>query len=276
VASDQNTSIIDPELDQDDPVIPNQLPAYRAISARAIISLFFGILAIFSFAHPFFYTFSILAILTGISANWAIQRYPDMLTGAGLAKAGITMGLIFGLISGTYTGVQNFVRTRAAESFGRKYVELLKAPTDGEVLWYSLPPTQRKEKTPADVAKEFDSAKTKEKMMVEQKIGPLRSLRKRLTASKNQDVRFVKIQDVGLDESRGSDMSIYAIAIFEVEGPPSKEFPEEHQHAAAVFKGFPKDRHYEWWVDDLRFPYNNQTIAPPEGKASGDGHGHAH
>ncbi len=128
MASDQNTSIIDPELDEVDPVIPNQLPAYRAISVGAIFSLFFGILSIFSFAHWSFYVFSILAIGTGILANRTIRRYPDMLTGGSLAKAGITMGLIFALVSGTYTGVQSYVQTRAAESFAKKYVEILKRP----------------------------------------------------------------------------------------------------------------------------------------------------
>jgi len=275
VASDQTTSIIDPELDQVDPVIPNQLPAYRAISARAVLSVFFGILAIFSFAHPFFYVFSILAIGMGILANRAIQRYPDMLTGGSLAKAGITLGLIFGLVSGTYTGVQTFVRTRAAESFARKYAEVLKSPSEGDVLWYSLHPGQRKDKTPAQVLHEFEAAKTKERMMAEQKTAPLRSLRKRLASSKDEELHFVKIQDVGLDESRGAEVNLFAVAVFEVEGPGNKEFPEKHQYAAVIFKGTAKGRQYEWWVDDMKFPYNLQTIAPSVQPVD-DGHGHAH
>jgi Domain of unknown function (DUF4190) len=275
VASDQSTSIIDPELDEVDPVIPNQLPAYRAISVGAIFSLFFGILSIFSFAHWSFYVFSILAIGTGILANRAIQRYPDILTGASLAKAGITMGLIFALVSGTYTGVQTYVQTRAAENFAKKYVEILKAPSEGEVLWYNLHPMQRKDKTAAKVLQEFESAQTKERMMVQQRTGPVRSLRKRLTSSQDQDLRFVKIQSVGLDDSRGADNTIYAVAVYEVEGPKSKEFPETHQYAAAVLKGNQKGRHYEWWVEDLRFPYNSESIAP-SAPAGGDGHGHAH
>jgi hypothetical protein len=275
VASDQTTSTIDPELDQGDPVIPNQLPAYRAISPLAVISVFLGIFSVFSFAHPFFYVFSILAIVMGISANRSIRRYPEMLTGGNLAKVGITLGLMFGLISGTYTGVQTFVRTRAAESFSRKYAEILKAPTEADALWYSLHPSQRKDKTPAQVLQEFDSAKTKERMMVEQKTAPLRSLRKRLALSKDEELHFVKIQDVGLDDSRGADVNIYAVALFEVEGPGNKEFPEKHQYAAAVFKGAAKGRAYEWWVDDMKFPYNLQAIAPTA-KPADDGHGHAH
>jgi hypothetical protein len=275
VTSDQNTSTIDPELEQVDPVIPNQLPAYRAISARAVLSVFFGILAIFSFAHWSFYVFSILAIGMGILANRAIQRYPDMLTGGSLAKAGITLGLIFGLVSGTYTGVQTLVRTRAAESFARKFVEIVKSPSEGDALWYSLHPVQRKDKTTTQVLQEFESAKTKERMMVDQKTAPLRSLRKRLSSSKDEDIHFVKIQSVGLDESRGAEVNLYAVALFEVEGPGNKEFPEKHQYAAAILKGTAKGRQYEWWVDDIKFPYNLQEIAPTA-KPVDDGHGHAH
>jgi hypothetical protein len=275
VASDQNTSIIDPELDQVDAVIPNQLPAYRAISAQAVLSVFFGILAIFSFAHSFFYVFSILAIGIGILANRAIRRYPDMLTGGSLAKTGIALGLIFGLVSGTYTGVQTFVRTRAAERFARKYAEVLKTGSEGDVLWWSLYPTMRKDKTPVQVLKEFETAKTKERMMAEQKTSSLRSLRKRLASSKDQDIQFVQIKDVGLDESHGADVTIFAVAVFEVEGPGNKEFPEKHQNAAAIFKGVAKGRQYEWWVDDMKYPYNLETIAPSV-KPVDDGHGHAH
>ena len=275
VASDQNTSIIDPEVDQVDPVIPNQLPAYRAISARAVISVFFGILSIFSFAHWSFYVFSILAIGAGILANRTIQRYPDMLTGASLAKAGISMGLIFGLVSGTYTGVQTFVRTRAAENFGRTFAKLLKSPSESDVVWYTVHPQQRKDKTPAQVLKEFDSSKAKERMMVEQRHGELRKLWKRVSTSNDEEIHFVKIQDLDLDESHGANVTFYAVALFEVEGPGTKEFPEKHQYAAAILKGTAKGRQYEWWVDDIKFPYNLQEIAPTA-KPVDDGHGHAH
>jgi hypothetical protein len=179
-------------------------------------------------------------------------------------------------MSGTYTGVQIFVRTRAAENFAKKYMEVVKAPSEAEAFWYSLHPLQRKDKTPIQVLQEFDSAKTKERMMVDQKAGPVRALRKRLAASKDEVLHFVKIQDVGQDESRGAEVTIYAVAIFEVEGPGNKDFPEKQQYAAAIFKGTSKGRQYEWWVDDMKFPYYMQAIAPPVAKPADDGHGHAH
>jgi hypothetical protein len=276
VASDQNTSIMDPEVDQADSVIPNQLPAYRAISPLAVFSLFFGILASFSFAHSFFYVFAILAVAMGIWAIRAIQHYPDMLTGSSLAKAGITLGLMFGLISATYTGVQTFVRTRAAENFSRKFAELLKSPSESDVVWYTVHPQQRKDKTPAQVLKEFDSSKAKERMMVDQRHGELRKLWKRLTSSTGEEIHFVKIQDLGLDESHGADVTFFAVALFDVEGPATTEFPETHQHVAAVLKGTAKGKHYEWWVEDVKYPFNLQTTIAPVVKPVDDGHGHAH
>jgi hypothetical protein len=275
VASDQNTSIMDPEVDQVDSAIPNQLPAYRAISARAVISVFFGILASFSFAHSFFYIFAILAVVMGILALRAIKQYPDMLTGGSLARAGITLGLIFGLVSGTYTGVQTFVRTRAAENFGRTFAKLLKSPSEADVIWYTVHPAQRKEKTPAKVLQEFESSKAKERVMVEQKLGELRKLWKRVSTSNDEEIHFLKIQDLDLDESHGANVTFYAVALFEVEGPGSKEYPEKHQYAAAIIKGMAKGRQYDWWVEDVKYPYNLQALAPAA-KPADDGHGHAH
>ena len=97
-------------------VIENELPTYRAISPRAVFSLICGILALFSLAHPFFYVFAVLAVVLGLSADRNIQRYPDMLTGRGLAKAGAAMGLIFGLGVFTVTTVQGY--HRVAERHG--------------------------------------------------------------------------------------------------------------------------------------------------------------
>src|SRR3954447_2179230 len=75
VATDQKTSdvLTDPLAGS---VIENELPTYRAISPRAVLSLLCGILAIFSLAHPFFYVFAILAVVLGFTADRNIQRYP--------------------------------------------------------------------------------------------------------------------------------------------------------------------------------------------------------
>ena len=110
-------------------MIENELPTYRAISNLAIFSLVCGALAIFSFAHPFFYLAAILAVVLGMLAHRAIRQYPDMLTGHGIANAGIALGLIFGLGCGTYTTVQTFVRTRMAETVRASSTRRFSSPT---------------------------------------------------------------------------------------------------------------------------------------------------
>ena len=55
--TDQKASIIDIASEESGSIIENELPTYRAISAIAILSVVCGGLAIFCFAHPFFYVF---------------------------------------------------------------------------------------------------------------------------------------------------------------------------------------------------------------------------
>src|SRR5262249_2585833 len=148
----------------------------------------------FSFAHSFFYLFAILAIVVGVAANVNVKRYPDMLTGRGLASAGIAMGLVFGLSSATIASVQTYVRTREAKNFDKKLAAILKAPKSGEAMWWSLYPDMRKDKTPTEYLHEYESAQGKERMAREQKLEPLIRLRRRLTASKEEDIHFLKIE----------------------------------------------------------------------------------
>jgi hypothetical protein len=256
-------------------VIENELPAYRAISKLAVFSLIFGLLALFSFAHSFFYLFAILAIVAGVAANVNVKRYPDMLTGRGLASAGIAMGLIFGLASATIDTVQSYVRSREAEKFAKKLVAILKAPNAGDAMWWSLYPDMRKDKTPTQYLHEFESAQGKERMAREQKLDSLLKLRRRLTASQDEDIHFLRIETTGLDDNRGVDLGIYALAVFEIHGPGTKDFPDKEQLAGALIKAKTSGQRYEWWVDDYIFPYRAKSFVPTE-KPVDDGHGHPH
>ena len=116
MATDHKSSNVLSEPTESSP-IENELPAYRAISSRAVLSVLCGILAVFSIASPFFYIFAVLAVVLGFTADWNIQRYPDILTGRGLAQTGAALGLIFGLSIFTVSSVQGYIRTRNAESF---------------------------------------------------------------------------------------------------------------------------------------------------------------
>jgi len=270
VATDHKSSNVLSEPTESSP-IENELPAYRAISSRAVLSVLCGILAVFSIASPFFYIFAVLAVVLGFTADWNIQLYPDILTGRGLAQTGAALGLIFGLGIFTVSSVQGFVHARNAESFAKNYAEVFKTGDLAHLLWLEIPPVQRKKVSAEDVMEKAQSAKKKEAMMYEMKNGPLRNLKKRLDASKDQEIHFVKLEGEARD-----GLTLVALALFEVHGPESKDFPKKEEYALAVLKGTSESgKGYEWWVDDFQYPYKPATAALPE-KPVDDGHGHAH
>jgi Domain of unknown function (DUF4190) len=272
VATDQTTTTLDTEKEPADSPIENELASYRAISLRAILGLVCGVLAVCSFAHPFFYVFSILAIGLGIMAHRSINHYPDMLTGHGLANAGIALGLTFGLIAGTVTSVQYLVRSNQARKFAKEYEQILQRHSLAEILRYKLPPNARKQRSEADVLKEYDQNLAKQKPMLEMKMGQMLALQRRLASSPDQKVRFVSIEGIGEDTSH-PELQVFALGLYEVEGPPSKGFPHEHQHALAILKGVQEGRHYVWWVEDIQFPYQPRTYVAAQAPVD-DGHGH--
>ena len=274
MATDQKSSVIDTEHDEAGEVIENEIPTYRAISGRAIVCLVCGVLSVFSFAHPVFYGFAILAIGLGIWAHRTIRRLPDVLTGHGLASTGIGLGILFGGAALTITTVQYYVRSRQATLFATKYATVLESGDLSSVLWYNSHPESRKDKTAADISRELES-KPKERRMMEQSMGPLAQLNKlhdRITAAKGQKVRFMGIERVGEDEGHGLEMQIFALGLFEIVGPPSKNFPEEKQFALAILKARPKGGKYEWWTESVVFPYTPATYNEPV-KPVGDSHG---
>ncbi len=275
MATDQNTSALKTAPELGGSVIENELPAYRAISNLAIFSVVCGALAIFCWAHPLFYIASALAVVLGFLAHRSIKQFPDMLTGQGIASAGIALGLIFGLGSVTYATVQTYVRTTLAQRFAKHYAEVVQTGSLPEIIRLHLHPEARNDKSGEDMVKQMETADAKEKMMMEQKYGPLLTLRKRMQSSKEEHMEFVRIEAVGEDDSHGADIPIYGLALFEVHGPGSKEFPDKEQYALAVLKGRYKNKQYDWWVDDIRFPYKPQSYVAPA-KAVDDGHGHAH
>jgi hypothetical protein len=276
VATDQKTSPLQYDTETVDSPIENELPSYRAISTRAIFSLVLGALAICCFANPVFYGSAILAVVLGIAAHRAIRRYPDMLTGHGLANAGIALGLVFGLSCATYTGVQYFIRMRLAQDFAHKYEAVLKSNSLADMLFYNTHPEGRKDRSGEEMLKQFEASKPREKKMMEQKIGSMIALNNRLKSTKDQEVDFLTIEGLGVDDRSVGEMPVYALAIYKVHGPPTKEFPEKEQYVLAMLKGRSKGKQqYDWWVDEVRFPYKPQSYEPPI-PTTDDGHGHAH
>jgi hypothetical protein len=271
VATDPSTksSLLTAEHDQA-PVIENELPTYRAVSTAAVLALICGAMASFSFAGPEFLGFAVLAVVLGVWADRRIQQRSDMLTGRGLAQAGLALGLTFGLISVTYATVQGYIRTRDASQFATQYAQILREGDLGEILWYGTHPDRRKNLTPKGVLEQLQ-AKSNEPNMLDMKAAPVKLLKARLSSSSEEKVSFDTIESHGLD---GVDP--FAVALFDVEGPGTKESPEPHAHAAAILKASLSDGKRIWWVEDFHFPYKPKSYVAPVKKQDDDGHGHPH
>ena len=81
----------------------------------------------------------------------------------------------------------------------------------------------------------------------------------------------MRLKRVGEDEGTGLELQIFALGLFEIDGPASNKFPEEKQYALAVLKARPKGRQYEWWTESVVFPYSPASYVAPE-KPVGDSH----
>jgi hypothetical protein len=274
VPTEQPGHLIAEEAPPQESPIENQLPTYRAISNRAVFSVICGVLASFSLADLTFLLFSVLAVILGVLAHRAIKRSPDTLTGGRLANAGIALGLVFGLAVVTYTGLQFVILRREATRFGLEYAKVLKDGTFGDLLLLRESPDRRENQTGADKQKELDSMKSRDRAMIEQRLTPLKNLNEVL--AKGAQIRFLGVENQGVDESMIGAVYNFAALLYEIDGAPPLPGQEAHAHqyALAIAKGRPKGRHYEWWVDDTRYPYAPASYVL-ESKPVDDGHGHA-
>jgi len=266
-------------------VVEHEFPTYQAVSTRAVFAVICGLLAGLSFAHPLFYLFAAAAVALGWSADRAIRRHPDVLTGGTLARAGVGLGLVFGLSIFTVTTVQDFLTGRRASAFAVEYARMLKDRPLADLYWIGLHPSTRAATTPEENLKQMETGQ-EAAAMAEMKYAGLRQLSADLKASEKNTIVFDGIETMGKE-----DLTVVAIARFDVhvaELPARREEGEEHEHrddravpidahAMAVIKGAVPEgkRGYEWWVDDVTYPYQPKTAGLPE-KAVDDGHGHAH
>ncbi len=216
--------------------IENEIPTYRAISNRAILSLICGALAAISVAELWFLVFAALAVVLGVTANLAIKRRPDLLTGRGLANTGVALGLVIGLGVSTYTIVQGIIIKREASKFAVVYADVLKKGSFGDALLYRIDPANRKDKTAAEMEQEFQAQKARERGLAEQKMASLMNIRKALQV-KGTDLHFISIETQGLDEERVDRVGVFAAALYELDGYDPKVHLEGGEHALALPEG---------------------------------------
>ncbi len=247
--------------------IENELPAYRAISPAAIVSLVLGLVSGLSFANQYFLIASIAAVVLGVLATRKIERFNDVLTGVGYARAGIALGLIFGLASFTTEFMSDFLYRREAAKFARQYVEALKRGQLEDVLALELDPETRKERTPSDLLKEMKS-KQPNVDAFEMRTMSTRSLKKRVDAIGADAVKFSKIENVIID-----GFSIRAGALLDLQAPPTKTEGVDQNHALIVMLGHKDGAKFEWQVESVIYPYRLASYVPAA-KPADDGHGH--
>jgi uncharacterized protein DUF4190 len=250
-------------------IIENEIPAYRAISPMAVLSLILGLLSILCFADVMFVAAAVAAVVVGILADRKIQRLPDVLTGRGLAQAGIALGLIFSLSSVTIVAIQGIVRKNAASRFVNAYIKVLKEGTLDDCLWYRVPPAGREKTSPKEAVEQMRTM-NREPGMFEAQSAPIKAMRSRLASSPEQRISLDEIEDEGLD-----GLDPYASIRLRLEGPTSKQYPQSVEYALLAMKGQREGGKLQWWLEDIRFPYQPKThVVQP--KPVDDGHGHGH
>lgn len=250
--------------------IENEIAAYRAISPLAVVALILGVLSVLSFASPYFVVLPVLAATSAVLADRKIQRMPDILTGRGLAQAGLGLGLVFGLTSVAVSSVQGVLRINQAKTFARKYEAVLRKVSLDEILWYGQPPAIRVQYTPEQFAQATGKDPTSARM-ADEKNAPYKLFLKAL-AVPGAAVHFREIETHGED-----GLELFAAAQYEIHSPNAAPPEPKEQFAVAVMKATRTGKgRYEWWVEDFRFPYKPATFVAPASKAADDGHGHAH
>lgn len=267
--------------------LENELPTYRAITPLAVLSFLLGLASVLSFAWGGFLLAAALAVASGAVALRKISRFPKEVTGRGFANAGIVMGLAFGLSSVTYAFTQEYlIRQRATKFVQGELIPLLKRRDLNSMLWYKVPPLQRRSMTPEQVRETIDNPKISNPMYLEMQAGPIVRLLRTLQEHEEIDPRFVKIERVTTE-----DVKPVVIAVLEIVIPKGKHDHEDggeahdHDHAhdeapgsnfaAIVLKSSREGKTESWWVEDYYYPYTPESYSPKI-KPVDDGHGHAH
>ena len=250
-------------------IIENEIPAYRAISSGAVFSLILGVASILCFTSLWFLILALGSIGVGVLAIRSIARRSDVLTGANLARVGITLGLVCGVASATSTFVQSFLMNREASRFATDFVEVLKDKPLAVALYLHQPPRYRNTKTPDEIAAEVkESSKPGPggDPYTEQ-TAPILAI-KEILKDKKGEVHFEKIETAAFQ-----GLTSYANALIEIHDNSSKEPIDTF--ALLNLRKDPQDGPGEWTIEKLIYPYTPRSFvfAP---KATDDGHGHSH
>jgi hypothetical protein len=122
------TDGLDAELSDVPSDLGEEYIAYRAMSGSAVVSLGLGLLSALAIFDWTLAIIPILGIILGIRGLLAVKRYPDQLTGAGLATAGIALSLAGWVIGWGWLGY--VYATEVPEGYQRISYRQLQFPYD--------------------------------------------------------------------------------------------------------------------------------------------------
>ena len=247
-------------------VIDNEFPAYRAISARAVVSVILGLASVFCFTSLWFLLLAAISVGFGWAALRAIKRVPDILTGSGLAKTGIGLALVFGLTALTRSVVEDVMLTYDAGRFSKGYVEILKSEPIAKAIWYKQSVAYRKEKTPDQLIEELKGSKSPGGGdHYSEEIAPIVAIKELLKKPKSA------IHHTSIESKLVDGLTHYANALVDIDTPDGEQF------ALLQMVKDPGSSFGDWRVREITFPYKPaSTGVLQEKKADDDGHGHSH
>lgn len=260
--------------------IENEITSYRAISSLAVTSLIFGLLSFLCFASVTFQLFALLAVFFGFLGLRSVRRYPELITGSGLARAGIMLGIICGLSAITITTVQSQMRVSEARKFAEMYLQVVKDGSLAQNAWYRLDPEARANTKPENMPETMTTPGPDGRSTFEMFTTPVAAIKEKLGSAPTANLRLDKIERHGVE-----GLTPWASVLLRVEGLPDHEHKQgesEHDHEAEEAKGHALvyikgkniDGRTQWWIDEFVYPYKpmSQVIAS---KPIDDGHGHS-
>ena len=248
------------------------IPAYRAVSPTAVVSLLLGLLAVASFVEPTFFAASALAIVVGLVADRKIRRMPEVYTGRGLAQAGIAMGLVFGLAAGTNMIVNAMIIRRGANAFGREVAKALDSAELERVVHLKMPSDARKELKAGEALERLRKAGASSPDIYVTEVGAIEAIISRIKGG----LGHVEFEEV--ESTAHAGVVPVAGARVRITGPPEPKGVPTGDHAWLELKGeFGTGR---WHLGTVKYPYEPKTVglqsSATSKKGDDDGHGHSH
>jgi hypothetical protein len=264
VALDQTPSTSPPESTAI-PAIDNEFPTYRAISPTAVLSLVLGVGSVFCYADLWFLLMVAASVALGLYSLKKIRELPEVLTGAGLARVGIGIALLFGLTSVTRVLTEGISINLDAGKFARFYMGVIKDQPVKMALWYQQSLAYRQEKDADAMVDEMKKAKSPSSGDVYQtNAAPILAIKERLDGGKGE------MSYAGIETRAVDGLTVYANALIKLDLKGTKEHPETEMYALLhLIKGMD-----EWIVKEVTFPYTPKSAVATVEKPHDDGHGH--